>query len=203
MMSEARYGAYAGETHVVYRNKESIDEAIEIIKKYDKSDIKFIDKIVQEGAHNPNPNTLHSIEAFGYADVWILLRHPLAISRSLKEKHWRGDGYVLAQFQFLQRVIDQHPNSRIVSIYDLFTPDGREKLFGTHMRDVDTYKLKPTTGKPVWGDVGENIRSGKLITKTEEADSKGKPSKKIEEAVEIYNLCLEQKKKSESQKEQK
>lgn len=95
--------------------------------------------------------------------VYLLLRHPLAVWRSQKEAGWDGCelGLMADQFQFLRELVEKvEPEKlKVVSYYELTSPEGREKLFG---RTLDHYSTNEQTGKSGWGDAGPLISSGKI-----------------------------------------
>ena len=51
--------------------------------------------------------------------------------------------------------------------YDLLTPDGREKIFGPHMRDREDFVRNPYTGQPKAGDTSDYIKLGRVVPREE------------------------------------
>jgi predicted O-methyltransferase YrrM len=165
LLGEVGWARYAGESHVIFDGEEGVREAWSIIEPELPPELQgsegppFCDKVLVPG-QVPDGGRFLARRA---ERVYLLLRHPLAVWRSLRDLGWEWGnwGYIIGQLEAMRRVVEWCPEGKLVAVgySDLTTRTGRLSLFG---RDVSSYRLLPKTGVPNWGDPEGLIRTGTI-----------------------------------------
>lgn len=170
LLAEAGWIWFAGETHNHLIGEPWLQAASEVIRAQGSGSKKGAppcDKVLRPGALPDKGNFITERAS----EIYLLLRHPLAVWRSQKEAGWEGCdlGSMADQFQLLRELVEKvEPEKlRVLNYYELTSQEGREKLFG---RALDHYSPNEQTGKSGWGDVGPLISSGEIRELTLEED---------------------------------
>lgn len=166
LLAEAGWIRYGGETHCPLNCEQSVAKSQAMIQEYcaihaapEAMKAPLCDKAVA-------PWTLpdHGRYLAERADsIYLLLRHPLAIWRSMKQK--AGPHCTLkklsARLNTLRRLVElSSPEKlKVLTYYELTSEKERERLFG---KPLNSYITTPRTGEPGWGDPSKLIRTGKI-----------------------------------------
>jgi predicted O-methyltransferase YrrM len=165
LLAEVGWVRYAGESHVEYDGPDSMRKAWEVIGPELPEEEKgapgkpFCDKVVVP-AQMPEGGRVLIAEA---EEIYLLLRHPLAVWRSLKslEWEWARWEYVTKQLRAMKDLVEGCPEGklRVISYDQLTSAVKRRALFG---REMNRYGILPKTGVENWGDPEKLIRSGEI-----------------------------------------
>lgn len=164
LLAEAGWVRYAGESHVVHDGPDAVRTAWEIIRPalpedQRESALPICDKIL-----DPTQMPDEARWLLGNAErIYLLLRHPLAVWRSLSSLRWewaRWD-YLIRQLRAMKTLAERCPQDRMTVIsYDQLTvAEKRREFFG---REITSYALLPKTGADHWGDPEDLISSGEI-----------------------------------------
>ena len=162
LLAEAGWIWYAGETQIRLDNEKGLRAACEKILQNGggtRKDAPLCDKVLAPRLLPDRGRFLMQRAEL----VYLLIRHPLAIWRSGKQKNW--DFFQLEdlyqQLLQLREMVEFLPREklRVLSYYDLTSSKERKRVFG---KDINFYAHTPHTGKAGWGGAGELIRSGKI-----------------------------------------
>jgi hypothetical protein len=165
LLAEAGWVRYAGESHVVHDGAEAVRKAWEAIEPGLPEDsergeeMPFCDKIVVP-SQLPDGGRAMLTNA---EQVYLMLRHPLAVWRSLTSLKWEWARweYLIKQLRVMKDLAEQCPEEKlkVISYDDLTSAEKRSALFG---HKINHYRILPKTGVANWGDPEKLIRSGEI-----------------------------------------
>lgn len=165
LLAEAGWVRYAGESHVEYDGPKAVIEAWKVIeaglpeREVEEESKPFCDKLVVP-SQLPDGGRVLLTEA---ERIYLVLRHPLAVWRSLTSLGWEWARweYVTKQLRCMKDVAEGAGVEllRVISYDELTTAEKRRELFG---REISRYGILPKTGVPNWGDPESLIRSGTI-----------------------------------------
>ena len=174
LLAEAGWIRYAGETHCSLDDEDGFEEAFAKVREFcdenrhsHSEEAPLCDKAVAPWTLPEQGRSM--VERVD--QIYLLLRHPLAIWRSQKETGW--DACTLEklanQLTTMRCLVERTPAEklRVLSYYDLTSEEGREALFG---RPLNSFRTNAHTGEPGWGDPNSLIRTGKIKSLTIEED---------------------------------
>lgn len=164
LLAEVGWVRYAGESHVVHDGPDAVRTAWETVRSALPEEqlhqkLPICDKVLVP-AQMPD-------EARWLLDnaehIYLLLRHPLAVWRSLTSLRWewaRWD-YLIPQLRAMKNLAERCSQERMTVIsYDQLTvAQKRREFFG---QEITSYALLPQTGADHWGDPEPLIRSGEI-----------------------------------------
>ena len=173
LLGEVGWTRYAGESHAVFDGEDGMRKAWETVRLEMPADPKglkalsFCDKVLVPG-QIPDGGRFLVQRA---ERIYLLLRHPLAVWRSLRDLQWEWGNwdYVIRQLHAMRQLVEQCPREKLMAVAysDLTTRKGRRSLFG---QDISRYRILPKTGVPNWGDPEGLIRTGSVREMSLEAD---------------------------------
>lgn len=173
LLAEAGWVRYAGESHVRYDGGMAVGKAWERIQASlpeegkNEEERPFCDKVVIPG-HLPDGGQVLIEKA---ERIYLILRHPLAVWRSLTSLGWEWARweYVVKQLRVMKEVARSCPVGKltVISYDELTCAEKRKALFG---REIESYGILPKTGVANWGDPEKLIRSGEIREMSLEED---------------------------------
>ena len=170
LLAEAGWVQYGGESHVILDEPKAIDRTLEVILPEGRRDDLLLPVCDQIVGPRELPNEGEFLKK-NAERIYLLLRHPIAIWRSLTSLKWEWANwkYLNAQLALMKSLAEKCPAEKlkVIAYYDLTSDIGREKLFGM---EINKYKILPKTGARGLGDPEELIRTGAIREMTLQQD---------------------------------
>jgi len=128
LVAEVGWVRYAGESHVVQDGPEAVGRAWKVVSPHLRpggEGLPFCDKVLVPDAMPRGGEAL--VE--NAERIYLLLRHPLAVWRSLSMLGWQWAkwDYVNGQLRAMTELLERCPEEtmRVISYYDLTSEEGK------------------------------------------------------------------------------